>query len=147
MIVLPKTTETVTVLNVHGENGAWKKPKNLGNNKIRNLNIIGGNEKRNYKRFSCKGPIWLTSFNNKDRIIAETSNCCSEGMCFKSDSYFKSQTTLLVRLNCEGWDFSFAGKLEGLRTVTLGEVRWCKEISYKTSYSCEAGIRYLAPVY
>jgi hypothetical protein len=33
MIVLPETTKTATALNVHGDNGVWKKPKSLGNDK------------------------------------------------------------------------------------------------------------------
>ena len=37
MIVLPETTKTATALNVHGENGVWKKPKSLANNKADNL--------------------------------------------------------------------------------------------------------------
>ncbi len=147
MIVLPKPTETVTGLNVPGANGAWKRSENLDNTKIGKLDSIDGNEKRNYRRFHCKEPIWLTSFNKNDWVMAQTTNCCSEGICFRSDTYFKSQTILLLRINSEGRDFSCASNLEGLRTITLGEVKWCKEIPYKTSYGYEAGIRYLAPVF
>ena len=46
MIVSPETTKTATKLNVHGENGVWKKPKSLGNDKDGRLNksIIGINQ-------------------------------------------------------------------------------------------------------
>ena len=46
MIVLPETMETATLLNVHGGNGVWKKPKILGNNKDGkpNKSIIGINQ-------------------------------------------------------------------------------------------------------
>ena len=147
MIVLPKTTETVTALNVRGENGVWKKPKSLVNNKDGRLNMIERNEKRNYKRWHYKGPIRLTGFNKNNWMEAQTSNHCLGGMCFKSSTYFKSQTILLLRINSEGWDFSCAGNLEGLRTITLGEVKWCREIPNKTSYGYESGIRYITPVY
>ena len=147
MIALPETTETATALNVRGENGVWKKPKSLGNNKVGKLNKIEYNEKRNYKRWHCKGPIWLRGFNKNDWMGAQASNHCLGGICFKSKAYFKSKTILLLRINSEGWDFSRAGNLEGLRTITLGEVTWCKEIPYKTSYEYETGIRYFTAVY
>ncbi len=145
MIVLPESTKTATVLNVHGENGVWKKPKSLGNNKGGKLNKIEINEKRNYQRWHYKGSIWLTNFNKTNLMGAQTSNHCPGGICFKSNTCFKSQTILLLRINNEGWDFSCTGDLEGLRMVTLGEVKWCKDIPYKTTYGYETGIRYLAP--
>jgi hypothetical protein len=147
MIVLPETTKTATALNVHGENGVWKKPKSLGNNKDGKFNKIEYNEKRNYQRWHYKGSIWLTHFNKTDLMGAQTSNHCLGGMCFKSYTFFKLQTILLLRINSEGWDFSSVGDLKELRTVTLGEVKWCKDIPYKTSYGYETGIKYLAPVF
>ena len=78
---------------------------------------------------------------------AQTSNHCLGGMCFKSNTYFKPQTILLLRINSEDCDFSCASDLKGLRTFTLGEVKWCKEITNETAYGYEAGIRYLAPVF
>jgi hypothetical protein len=118
MIVLPETTKTATALNVHGENGVWMKPKSLGNNKDGIFNKIEYNEKRNCQRWHFKGSIWLTNFNKTDLMGAQTSNYCLGGMCFKSYTFFKSQTILLLRINSEGWDFSCAGDPEGLRTVT-----------------------------
>jgi len=147
MIVLAETTETATTSSVRGENGVWKKPKNIGNNKDTKLDMMGNNEKRNHMRWYYKGPIWLSSFNKNNLMGAQTSNFCLGGMCFKSSTYFKGQSVLLLRINSEGWDFACARDLEGLRTITLGEVKWCKKISNKTSGVYETGIKYLAPVY
>ena len=147
MIVSPETTKTATKLNVHGENGVWKKPKSLGNDKDGRLNMIKGNEKRNYQRCHYKRSIYLTGFNKNDWMEAQTSNYCSEGMCVKSGSYLKSKTTVLLRIRSKNWSLPSADDLEGLRTITLGEVKWSKEIPNKTSYGYETGIRYLTPVY
>ena len=77
---------------------------------------------------------------------AEVLNHCLGGMCFKSNGYFRSKT-LVLRINHEGWDFARERGLEGLRSITLGEVKWCKKNHNKTSCVYETGIKYLAPVY
>ena len=127
MIVLPETTKTATVLNVHGDNGVWKKPKNLANNKDGHL----GSNITKYAILNdgiSAALLWLTNFNKTDLMGAQTSNHCLGGLCFKSNTYFKPRSILLLRINSEDYDFSCTGDLKGLRTITLGEVKWSKEI-------------------
>lgn len=147
MIALAKATKTATVLNVHGDNGVWKKPKSHGNNRDGQFSEIEYNEKRNNKRWYFKGHIYLTNFNKTDVMGAQTSNHCLGGLCFKSNMYFKPQAILLLRINSEDCDFSCTDDLTGLRTITLGVDKWCKEISDETAYGYKAGIRYLSPTF
>jgi len=147
MIVLPKLTGPVNTPTVSGINGAWKRHKNTVRDTGGKIKMTPEAEKRNYERCDCEVPIWLTYFDKNDWIEAQMSNNCQEGMCFKSNSRFKPKMTVLIRINFDGWTFSCADIFEGLRTITLGVVKWCKEIHDETSYGYVTGIKYLPPIY
>lgn len=104
-------------------------------------------EKRESQRQHCQGPVWLTRLNTNDWNEAQASNLCEEGMCCTSNTFFKAHTILLLRVRTEGWDFTGVDNTKGLRTVTLGEVRWCQEARPAAPYGYEFGVRYVAPVY
>jgi hypothetical protein len=75
------------------------------------------------------------------------SNYCLDGMCVRIKKYFKPRNTLLLRITAEDWNFSALNEIQGLRTITLGEVKWCNEILHKNSLQFEIGIRYSFPTY
>lgn len=98
-------------------------------------------------RFSHETPIWLTHLNDKNWCEAHSLNHCTEGMCFKSDSAFHLGAALLIRRCGQAVDGSCDSVSQGLRTMTMGEVRWCQEIPGTAPSAYEIGIKYFSPVY
>jgi hypothetical protein len=147
MIVTAKPMETANVLNVLGENGAWNKPKIIAEDKEEKSNISGSREKRNCTRWYHKGLVLLTGFNTTDWAEGQMLNCSLEGMCVRLNKYIKPHNSLLLRVKSENWDFTGLNNFDGLRTINLGDVKWCNELLNKNSYRFEIGIRYLAPFY
>lgn len=147
MIVLPELMGPAAAPVVSGTNGAWKSHKSTVRYIGSKVRMAKEGEERNYKRCHYEVPIWLTGFNKIDWVEAQMSNHCLEGMCFKSNTLFKLETMVLIRINYNGWTCSDASAFEGLRTITIGVVKWCKEIHHETAYGYVTGIKYLPPVY
>lgn len=99
-------------------------------------------EKRVDKRHNCEASI-LCNFFNKDRTItAEMLNYSEGGMHFESDSFFAKGTNILFRVKtCSSG--TYGPELgNGLRTVSLAEVRWWQEMGSEDSSRFVMGVKY-----
>ena len=99
-------------------------------------------EKREWRRFSCQAPIVCSLFNSNQACQAEMVNCSSDGMCFKCDAFFKERSTILFRVNGPPKAAKNSGNLEGLRSISLAEVRWLKESPGKDDRPFYIGVKY-----
>jgi hypothetical protein len=99
-------------------------------------------EKREGQRFGCRAPIVCGLFNSNQVCQAEMVNCSSDGMCFKSDALFKEHSTILFRVNGPPKAAKKAESPEGLRSISLAEVRWLKESSGKDDRPFYIGVKY-----
>ncbi|MBU0987963.1 MAG: response regulator [Proteobacteria bacterium] len=104
-------------------------------------------EKRSCKRNRYEAAVRSTLFNTGTWIKAQTLNHCPEGMCIKSNVLFRPGTTLLIRLEHRPSKTSDTRNSEGLPTIILADVKWCREISDTSFASYEAGVKYYAPHY
>lgn len=104
-------------------------------------------EKRSYKRCTDETPIWLTCFNTGCWIEAQVLNHCLEGVCVKTNFYFHPGATVLIRSEKHTSNVSCTCAFEGLSTISIGEVKWCRETPDEIFSSCEAGVKYYAPEY
>jgi hypothetical protein len=68
-------------------------------------------------------------------------------MCFKSKQNVKVKSTVLIRTATYASDDSCTCDFEGLPTITLGEIKWCREISDAVFPSYEVGVKYYGPDY
>ena len=99
-------------------------------------------EKRVEKRHNCKASIIYNCFNREIIFNAEMLNYSEGGMYFESDSFFKEGTNIFFKMKKCLFDSSDPEPCNGLRTVSLAEVRWWKEISDEDSAHFGIGVKY-----
>jgi len=90
--------------------------------------VMGGEEKRKYTRTRYSVPIEISYLGKGIRLSGQTLNHCEDGMCFEVMSSFQTGQAINIRVK----DFDPKGQCvslcQGLRTITLAEVKWCHEI-------------------
>lgn len=84
-------------------------------------------EKRAYQRYNCEALIKWSYF-NKDRLFtAKIVNFSKGGFSFKTYSDVRPHATIFTRLEKLFTKNKSLQKQECLRTVSIGDVRWCQE--------------------
>jgi hypothetical protein len=68
-------------------------------------------------------------------------------MCVHSNFLLRPGTTVLVRIRENESNCSHTSAAEGLPTMALGKVKWCKENPEAIQFSYDLGIKYFAPAY
>ncbi len=104
-------------------------------------------EKRADERQSFVGPIVFSYFNKELCFDAQTLNHCDSGLCFKSDVDLKPGATVYIKAKKFPPNLSCNTNCRGLRSVALGEIKWCKEIPDPMVHSYEIGVKYYEPAY
>jgi hypothetical protein len=104
-------------------------------------------EKRACERHHYAADIAFSYFNKTPSYHAEILNLGLNGMCFKSNLRLHPEATVCIRLTKIHPDGSGPGFCQGLRSVTLAEVRWCSEMPGVTALSYGVGVKYFNPVY
>jgi len=104
-------------------------------------------EKRAYKRQSFTAPIVFTYFNKEHLFDAQTLNHCDGGMSFKSNVFLKPGVTLYIRVKEFHPNGPCTGACKGLRSETLAEVKWCREMPDSNLFSYSVGAGYCQPDY
>jgi len=104
-------------------------------------------KKRSYHRCAYNASIGLSSFNSGQWLEAESLDHCKKGMCIKSNINFRPGTTLLIRVKNYPAKGSCPCAFEGLPSMTLGEVKWCRETPDSIFSSFKIGVKYFTPDY
>jgi hypothetical protein len=104
-------------------------------------------EKRACKRRSFTAPIVYTYFNRQYPFDAQTLNHGDGGLSFKSNRFLKPGATLHIRVKEFRSNEPCTGDSKGLRSQTLAEVKWCKEMPDSDLFSYTVGARYYQPDY
>ena len=104
-------------------------------------------EKRVFDRHSFTADIVFSYFNRDHSYNAQTMNLGSGGMCFKSDLFLLPGATVFIRLKKIHPNCSCAGFWEGLRSVTLAEIKWCRKEPDTDDTDYEVGVKYFDSVY
>jgi len=99
-------------------------------------------EKRNDKRHSCEASIAWGCF-NKDRMFnARMLNFSKDGMYFESDSFYKEGTNIFFKLKDPPRDVFDPESRAGLRSVSLGVVKWWKALGGEDTSPFGIGVKY-----
>ena len=106
-----------------------------------------GKEKRAYERYGYAAEIAFSYFNREHSYEAEIINLCAGGICFKSELWLQPGATVFIRLKQTNPNGNRFGPSEGLRSVTLGEVKWCSELPGAPDLSYGVGVKYFNPFY
>jgi hypothetical protein len=104
-------------------------------------------EKRHAERRRHVAPISFSYFNKEPCFDAQTFNCSSGGMCFKSKFFLKPGTIVCIRSKNSNPNGFGNGVVEELRSMTLAEVKWCREIHDGDVSAYGVGVNYFPPVY
>jgi len=104
-------------------------------------------DKRACERHSHTAPILFSYFNKEYSYEAQTLNLCDGGMRFKSEVLLQPGATVYIRVKNFQPGGSSNGDCRGLRSVTLAEVKWCKEALDENRPLYEIGAKYYAPEY
>ena len=99
-------------------------------------------EKRANERQSFSTPIVFSYFNKEPRFEAQTLNHCDRGLCFKTDVRLKPGATVYIKVKEFPLNGPCTSNCDGLRSVTLAEIKWSREIPDPTVHSYEIGVNY-----
>ncbi|MFC1811383.1 hypothetical protein ACFL03_01700 [Thermodesulfobacteriota bacterium] len=105
------------------------------------------NEKRSCKRCGHEIPIWLTRFNTGNWSEAQALNHCTDGMRIQSNFLLRPGSTVLIRMKDIQSNGLRTSDSEGLPTIVLGNVKWCRENPDANQPPYDHGIKYFAPAY
>jgi hypothetical protein len=104
-------------------------------------------EKRSFTRHNYQVPIEISYVGHGIISGAQSLNHCEGGMCFDSSTSFHPGVTLSVRVKEFHPHGTCIGLCEGLRSISLAEVKWCTEINDTHVSHYRVGIQFLAQVY
>ena len=100
-------------------------------------------EKRIDKRHRCKASIAWGCFNKRKMYNAKVLNYSKDGMYFESDVFFKEGANIYFQMNDCLFDDSDPEISEGLRTTSLAEVKWWKDIGGEDDSHFGVGVKYV----
>ena len=104
--------------------------------------MVASLEKHNAKRHGCDGEIIWAYFNKNDYAKARAIYFSRDGSYFESGRSLGVESTVLIHvLNCT--DHNDRSKNPaGIRWNTLGEVKWCREITGEKQGLYGIGVKY-----
>ena len=100
-------------------------------------------ERRMETRYDCEAKIKWSYFIKGGLFDAKTLNCSPNGIYFETPNEVKSGTTILIRRESFSSKNTESDEPNCLRTVSLAEVKWCRESSNGGDRYFEAGVRHL----
>jgi len=104
-------------------------------------------EKRSYDRIYFSADVAFSYFNKDHSHFAQTLNLGSGGMCFRSSLFLIPGATVCIRLEKIHPNASGTRFCEGLRSVTLAQVKWCREVPGDEEPHYRAGVKYFELAY
>ena len=104
-------------------------------------------EKRAHQRYNCEALIKWSYF-NKDRLFdAKIVNFSKDGFSFETSSEIRPHATVFTRLETLFTRNMSLTEHEYLRTVSIGEVKWCQELSKEGQNYYVVGVRHAGDRY
>ena len=132
----------------------WRVPSVMKHLKLTtNFNSMkeaGNEEQYGEKSLRALGPYCPHCgfiFQSRTFLYTQTLNHCLDGMCFKSSFSLQPGATLCIRVKKFNPNNSSTGLTEGLRSITLAEVKWCSEVPDDKASQYGIGVKYFAPAY
>jgi hypothetical protein len=104
-------------------------------------------EKRASERRSCNALILFSHFNQIYSYDAKILNYGDGGMCFQCSQCLKPGATVCIRLKENQTFGSLEDKGNGLRSISIAEVKWCTEMPGDESITYGVGVKYQPPDY
>lgn len=100
-------------------------------------------EKRAHSRFYDRGSVICSHFNFTRRYHGQVLNFSPQGMCIRTDRFFKPGTAVLIRLSHCPEGHAARQEEGGMRNTTLARVQWCRHDEDQLDAGYTSGVRYL----
>jgi hypothetical protein len=107
--------------------------------------MIDLDEKRLDARYDCEAIIKWSYFNKETYFDAKILNFSRSGIYIQTAHDIKPGTTIFIKLEILLSNNVNSLNHECLHTVSLGEVRWCIDLSGSDKSCYGVGLRYLFP--
>ncbi len=104
-------------------------------------------DKRTFERRNCNALIAFSYFNQTNSYDAKVLNCSAGGMSFQSNRFLQPGATVCIRVKEFQCSDSLKDKADGLRCMSLAEVKWCNELPDAESAAYGVGVKYQASAY
>lgn len=100
-------------------------------------------EKRTDKRRKCEASIAWGCFNKKKTFRAKMLNFSKDGMYFESNVFFKEGASIRFQMDDCRLDALDPELCEGLRSMSLAQIKWWKDIGGKDDNHFGVGVKYV----
>jgi len=100
-------------------------------------------ERRLERRYECEAKIKWSYFITGGLFDAKTLNCSPNGIYFETPNEVKSGTTIQIRIETLLSKNTRSDEPNCLRSVSLAEVKWCRESSNDGDRYFGVGVRHL----
>jgi len=104
-------------------------------------------DKRAFERRNCNALIAFSYFNQTNSYDAKVLNYGAGGMCFQSNFFLQPGATVCIRVKEFQFFSSQKDNGDGLRCMSIAEVKWCNELPGAESDAYDVGVIYQAPAY
>lgn len=108
----------------------------------KNSSLAEQKEKRMDKRYCSEALISWSYFNENSSFDAKIFNFSRNGVYFETHDMIRPNGTVFIRLEALLTENMKLSEHECLRTVSIGEVKWCHEIIKDNSTYYGVGVRY-----
>ena len=99
-------------------------------------------EKRECERHPFEAAVRFAYFNQKKFYPAKLLGFSEGGISFYSKTPIKAGTTILIKLEQLSYETCKEMGLKGLKTISLVETRWCREIGGPYGSEYEIGAKF-----
>ncbi len=99
-------------------------------------------DRRRHARIRCKAVIAWSYFNQDAYFNARLINFSKNGVCFETERELKPGVSIFLNMKNISSDMIEAGDHQRPRSISLGEVQWCIDLSEKDQSCYGVGVRF-----
>jgi hypothetical protein len=133
----------LVVAAAHASTGS---PDSHGKERLQRSELVepasGQKERRNSPRYNHRAALSFSIFNSEKHYQAQMFNCSQRGMYFETDREIRPGTSLYLRVVRNLPDLRQEAFPWVFRTVALGEVKWCYQLTKVGSAKYGIGVAY-----
>lgn len=100
-------------------------------------------EKRSKPRYYDQGSVICRHFNFENDYDGQMLNFSQNGMCIRTDRFFKPGTAVLIRIDSYPKGDAVRQEEGGLRAATLAQVQWSRDDEDLPGHRYTSGVRYI----
>ncbi len=111
--------------------------------------MTASEDNRSDKRIDCKIPIQvqISFFDSKDFIEAQLVDHCMNGLCFITNQAFFPGSPIILKVAYNALSGSRSSDLDILPSISIGEVKWCRNLPAESAAMFGVGVKYYPRVY